>query len=153
MSYITCKTVSFAYENQMWYPALISGERRRLPVYHRRERHRENNADQGPSGIEKTGGPVLWWGQNRNSPMDRRSRYDDQRADFPDIEKKNGFRRNISQSRRGSPRVRSATGSGKKTNPASDKILAICDVLELTPYELLEGAEGEREQKKRLHHD
>lgn len=36
----------------------------------------------------------------------------------------------------------------KKTNPASDKILAICDVLELTPYELLEGAEGEREQKR-----
>ena len=30
----------------------------------------------------------------------------------------------------------------KKTNPASDKIMAICNVLEMTPYELLEGTES-----------
>ena len=32
----------------------------------------------------------------------------------------------------------------KKTNPASDKIMAICNVLELTPYELLEGTESRK---------
>lgn len=30
----------------------------------------------------------------------------------------------------------------KKTNPASDKIMLICDVLEITPYELLSGVEN-----------
>lgn len=30
----------------------------------------------------------------------------------------------------------------KKTNPAADKIMVICDVLEVTPYELLSGAES-----------
>ena len=29
----------------------------------------------------------------------------------------------------------------KRTNPSSDKILIICEVLEVTPYELLSGAE------------
>ncbi len=29
----------------------------------------------------------------------------------------------------------------KKTNPASDKIMLICDVLHVTPYELLSGTE------------
>ena len=29
----------------------------------------------------------------------------------------------------------------KKTNPSSDKILIICEVLGVTPYELLSGAE------------
>jgi len=29
----------------------------------------------------------------------------------------------------------------KKTNPASDKIMIICNVLEVTPYELLSGTE------------
>lgn len=29
----------------------------------------------------------------------------------------------------------------KKTNPASDKIMLICDVLDITPYELLSGVE------------
>ena len=29
----------------------------------------------------------------------------------------------------------------KRTNPVSDKILIICEVLEVTPYELLSGAE------------
>lgn len=29
----------------------------------------------------------------------------------------------------------------KKTNPASDKIMSICNVLDMTPYELLEGTE------------
>ena len=31
----------------------------------------------------------------------------------------------------------------KKTNPVSEKILIICEVLGVTPYELLEGTEGE----------
>lgn len=31
----------------------------------------------------------------------------------------------------------------KKTNPASDKIMPICDVLKVSPYELLSGAENE----------
>ena len=35
----------------------------------------------------------------------------------------------------------------KKTNPASDKIMAICNVLELTPYELLEGTESRKKVK------
>lgn len=30
----------------------------------------------------------------------------------------------------------------KKTNPASDKIMVICDVLGISPYELLTGTEG-----------
>jgi transcriptional regulator with XRE-family HTH domain len=31
----------------------------------------------------------------------------------------------------------------KKTNPVSEKILIICEVLGVTPYELLSGTEGE----------
>jgi len=31
----------------------------------------------------------------------------------------------------------------KKTNPVSEKILIICEVLEVTPYELLGGTDGE----------
>ena len=31
----------------------------------------------------------------------------------------------------------------KKTNPVSEKILIICDVLGVTPYELLGGTDGE----------
>ncbi len=31
----------------------------------------------------------------------------------------------------------------KKTNPASDKIMLICDVLNISPYELLSGIENE----------
>ena len=34
----------------------------------------------------------------------------------------------------------------KKTNPASDKIMLICDVLDVTPYELLSGVEKEKYQ-------
>lgn len=30
----------------------------------------------------------------------------------------------------------------KKTNPAADKIMAICDVLKVTPYDLLSGTEN-----------
>ena len=30
----------------------------------------------------------------------------------------------------------------KKTNPVSEKILVICDALDVTPYELLGGTEG-----------
>lgn len=33
----------------------------------------------------------------------------------------------------------------KKTNPAADKIMIICDVLGITPYELLSGAQGKFE--------
>ncbi len=36
----------------------------------------------------------------------------------------------------------------KKTNPASDKIMLICDVLEITPYELLSGAEEKSKYKQ-----
>ncbi|MCR5106529.1 MAG: helix-turn-helix domain-containing protein [Lachnospiraceae bacterium] len=35
----------------------------------------------------------------------------------------------------------------KKTNPASDKIMIICDVLNVSPYELLSGAEGKNINK------
>ena len=37
----------------------------------------------------------------------------------------------------------------KKTNPVSDKILIICEVLQVTPYELLSGAEhtGQRSRE------
>ena len=31
----------------------------------------------------------------------------------------------------------------KRTNPVSEKILVICEVLDVTPYELLSGTEGE----------
>ena len=34
----------------------------------------------------------------------------------------------------------------KKTNPVSEKILIICQVLEVTPYELLGGTEGRGER-------
>ncbi len=32
----------------------------------------------------------------------------------------------------------------KKTNPAADKIMIICDVLDINPIELLSGTEGEK---------
>ena len=32
----------------------------------------------------------------------------------------------------------------KKTNPASDKIMTICDVLKVTPYELLQGTDQDK---------
>ena len=32
----------------------------------------------------------------------------------------------------------------KQTNPAADKIMLICDVLDITPYELLSGVENEK---------
>ncbi len=35
----------------------------------------------------------------------------------------------------------------KKTNPASDKIMKICDVLAITPYELMVDTEGGGKQK------
>ena len=35
----------------------------------------------------------------------------------------------------------------KKTNPASDKIMAICDVLEIDPVTLLSGTENENFKK------
>ena len=39
----------------------------------------------------------------------------------------------------------------KNTNPASDKILIICEVLNVTPYELLSGVEeeGSRSRKQK----
>ena len=39
----------------------------------------------------------------------------------------------------------------KNTNPASDKILIICEVLKVTPYELLSGVEeeGSRSRKQK----
>ena len=39
----------------------------------------------------------------------------------------------------------------KRTNPVSDKILIICEVLDVTPYELLSGAEhtGNRSRDNR----
>ena len=36
----------------------------------------------------------------------------------------------------------------KRTNPVSDKILIICEVLDVTPYELLSGTEGEGKRSK-----
>lgn len=36
----------------------------------------------------------------------------------------------------------------KKTNPVSEKILIICKVLDVTPYELLSGAEGQGTRSK-----
>lgn len=43
--------------------------------------------------------------------------------------------------RTGIPPTTVSDWKGKRLNPSSDKILAICDVLEITPYELLSGAE------------
>lgn len=37
----------------------------------------------------------------------------------------------------------------KRTNPVSDKILTICEVLDVTPYELLSGTESEGERGRR----
>ena len=41
----------------------------------------------------------------------------------------------------------------KKTNPVSDKILIICEVLGVTPYDLLSGAEhtGERSRENKTY--
>ena len=36
----------------------------------------------------------------------------------------------------------------KKTNPVSEKILIICEVLDVSPYELLEGTDGKGEKSK-----
>ncbi len=35
----------------------------------------------------------------------------------------------------------------KKTNPASDKIMTICDVLNVTPYELLQGSKEDKSKQ------
>ncbi len=35
----------------------------------------------------------------------------------------------------------------KKTNPAADKIMVICDTLQVSPYELLSGADGRFEER------
>lgn len=35
----------------------------------------------------------------------------------------------------------------KKTNPASDKIMSICTVLDMTPYDLLEGTDSRNNVK------
>ena len=37
----------------------------------------------------------------------------------------------------------------KKTNPVSEKILVICEVLNVTPYELLGGTDGEGSRSNR----
>ena len=39
----------------------------------------------------------------------------------------------------------------KGTNPSADKIMVICEVLDISPYELLLGAESKN--KKRLHEE
>lgn len=36
----------------------------------------------------------------------------------------------------------------KKTNPVSEKILTICQVLDITPYELLSGTDGQGERSR-----
>lgn len=36
----------------------------------------------------------------------------------------------------------------KKTNPVSEKILTICKVLNVTPYELLSGTDGQGERNR-----
>ena len=38
----------------------------------------------------------------------------------------------------------------KNTNPASDKILIICEVLKVTPYDLLSGVEEEGRRSRKL---
>lgn len=38
----------------------------------------------------------------------------------------------------------------KNTNPSSDKILVICDVLEITPYELLSNVKEEGARAKKI---
>lgn len=38
----------------------------------------------------------------------------------------------------------------KNTNPASDKILIICEVLKVTPYDLLSGVEEEGSRSRKL---
>ena len=49
--------------------------------------------------------------------------------------------------RTGIPQSTISDWKGKKLNPASDKILIICDVLDVTPYELLGGAENGKYEK------
>lgn len=54
-------------------------------------------------------------------------------------------------SRTGIPQSTISDWKSKKLNPSSDKILIICDVLGVTPYELLSGTEsGKYELPERL---
>ena len=46
--------------------------------------------------------------------------------------------------RTGIPQSTISDWKGKQLNPASDKILIICDVLEVTPYELLGAAQNSK---------
>ena len=46
--------------------------------------------------------------------------------------------------RTGIPQSTISDWKGKQLNPASDKILIICDVLEVSPYELLGAAESSK---------
>lgn len=46
--------------------------------------------------------------------------------------------------RTGIPQSTISDWKSKKLNPASDKILIICDVLEVSPYELLGAAESSK---------
>lgn len=50
--------------------------------------------------------------------------------------------------RTGIPQTTISDWRKKNTNPASDKILIICEVLNVTPYELLSGVKEEGKRSK-----
>ena len=41
---------------------------------------------------------------------------------------------------------------GKRLNPSSDKIMIICDILEVDPYYLISGTEGSKYEKVKAMH-
>lgn len=60
---------------------------------------------------------------------------------FEILKKKKITQREFSE-KTGIPQSTISDWKGKKVNPTSDKIMIICDVLEVSPYELLSGTEN-----------
>lgn len=51
----------------------------------------------------------------------------------------------------GFPKAQSVTGKEKGiNNPSADKIMIICEVLGISPYQLLTGAEGKSNSRKQV---
>lgn len=57
--------------------------------------------------------------------------------------KKTGMSQKEFSQKTGIPQSTISDWKSKKLNPASDKIMLICEVLEVSPYELLSGVENE----------
>lgn len=63
-----------------------------------------------------------------------------------EIIKERGMSQKAFSERTGIPQSTISDWKGKHVNPSADKIMIICDVLEISPYELLSGTESKNYQ-------